>query len=99
VRNNLTKKDLINSIYMRVGISKKVIEVLVDDFFDIVINNLIRNKIVKISNFGTFYLKNKKQRLGRNPKTKEEAVISKRNVITFKSSKELKKYINYNEKS
>ncbi len=84
---------------MRVGISKKVIEVLVDDFFDIVINNLIRNKIVKISNFGTFYLKNKKQRLGRNPKTKEEAVISKRNVITFKSSKELKKYINYNEKS
>ncbi len=99
MRNNLTKKDLINSIYMRVGISKKVIEVLVDDFFDIVINNLIRNKIVKISNFGTFYLKNKKQRLGRNPKTKEEAVISKRNVITFKSSKELKKYINYNEKS
>ena len=84
---------------MRVGISKKVIEVMIDDFFDIVINNLIHNKIVKISNFGTFYLKNKKQRIGRNPKTKVEAIINKRNVITFKSSKELKKYINYNEKS
>ena len=94
MRNNLTKKDLINSIYMQVGFSKKIIEILIDDFFDILINKLTANNKVKISNFGTFSLKNKKERIGRNPKTKEKAIISQRNVITFKPSKEVKKYIN-----
>ena len=94
MRNNLTKKDLINSIYMQLGFSKKIIEILIDDFFEILIDKLTKNNKVKISNFGTFALKNKKERIGRNPKTKEEAVISERNVITFKPSKEVKKYIN-----
>ena len=94
MRNNLTKKDLINSIYMQLGFSKKIIEILIDDFFDTLLDKLIVNNKVKISNFGTFILKNKKERIGRNPKTKEKKAITQRNVITFKPSKEVKKYIN-----
>ena len=82
---------------MQLGYSKKVSEILIEDFFDLIIDELIKNKIVKISKFGTFIIKNKKQRLGRNPKTKEVASISKRNVISFKASKELKEYINKND--
>ena len=94
MRNNLTKKHLINSIYMQLGFSKKITEILIDDFFEILLNKLVINNKVKISNFGTFFLKNKKERIGRNPKTKEKALIPQRNVITFKPSKEIKKYIN-----
>ena len=74
--------------------SKKVSETLLEEFFNILLNSLIHKKTVKISKFGTFFLKQKKQRIGRNPKTKKEAVITARNVISFKASKELKKFIN-----
>ena len=94
MRINLTKKDIVNSIYMQIGYSKKVSETLLEEFFNILLNSLIHKKIVKISKFGTFFLKQKKQRIGRNPKTKKEAVITARNVISFKASKELKKFIN-----
>ena len=94
MRNNLTKKNIINSIYMQIGFSKKISETLLDDFFSIILENLITHKKVKISNFGTFSLKRKNKRLGRNPKTKETKVISEHNVILFKASKEFKKYIN-----
>ena len=94
MRINLTKKEIINSIYMQLGYSKKICETLLDDFFDILLEQLIQNNKVKISGFGTFYLRIKQERIGRNPKTNEEAIINKRNVITFKASKELKKYIN-----
>ena len=94
MRINLTKKEIINSIYMQLGFSKKVCENLLEDFFSIIINQLILNKKVKISNFGTFILRHKKSRLGRNPKTLEKAMISERNVILFKPSKDLKKFIN-----
>ncbi len=97
MRINLTKKDIVNSIYMQIGYSKKISEILIDDFFQIIFENLkIKNK-VKISNFGTFTLKNKKARIGRNPKTKVEALISERFTISFKPSKELQLYINKNE--
>ena len=76
------------------GFSKKICENLLEDFFLILLEELIKNKKVKISNFGTFLLRYKKSRLGRNPKTLEKSIISERNVILFKSSKELKKYIN-----
>ena len=79
---------------MQIGYSKKVSETLLEEFFNILLNSLIQKKIVKISKFGTFFLKEKKQRIGRNPKTKKEAVITARNVISFKASKELKKFIN-----
>ncbi|RPG99408.1 MAG: integration host factor subunit alpha [Candidatus Pelagibacter sp. TMED118] len=94
MRINLTKKEIINAIHMQIGYSKKISEIIFEDFFDILLENIIKNKSVKLSKFGTFYLKRKKERIGRNPKTKDTAIISERNVITFKSSKELKYLIN-----
>ena len=97
MRVNLTKKDIINSIYMQIGFSKKISENLLDDVFQIILKNIISEKKVKISKFGTFTLRKKKKRVGRNPKTKEEKIISERNVILFKPSRELKEYINKND--
>ena len=94
MRQNLTKKEIINSIYMQLGFSKKLIENLIDDIFEILLKNLKETGKVKISNFGTFILRYKKSRIGRNPKTKKEAIITERNVILFKPSKYLKNKIN-----
>jgi integration host factor subunit alpha len=91
---NLTKKDLINSIYMQIGFSKKMSERLIDDFLTTIIENLKIEKKLKISNFGTFTIRNKKSRIGRNPLTKENKVISNRNVVLFKASKEFKDLVN-----
>tara|TARA_B100000700_G_C14312718_1_gene519999 strand:- start:169 stop:471 length:303 start_codon:yes stop_codon:yes gene_type:complete len=91
---NLTKKDLINSIYMQIGFSKSISENLLDDFLETIIDNLKKNKILKISKFGTFSVRTKKSRIGRNPLTKENKVISSRDVVLFKPSKEFKIYIN-----
>ncbi len=94
MRINLTKQEIINSIYMQIGFSKKISENLLEDFFDIVFQNLKKNNKVKIAKFGTFELRFKNKRVGRNPKTKEAKIISARKVILFKPSKELKKKIN-----
>tara|TARA_B100001250_G_C19547370_1_gene677410 strand:+ start:87 stop:377 length:291 start_codon:yes stop_codon:yes gene_type:complete len=94
MRINLTKKEIINSIYMQIGFSKKISENLLEDIFQILLKNILSKKKVKIAKFGTFELRKKKERIGRNPKTKEEKIISERNVIIFKPSKEIKKYIN-----
>ncbi len=94
MRQNLTKKDIINSIYMQLGFSKNLIENILDDVFDVILNSLKDNGKVKITNFGTFILRHKKSRMGRNPKTKKQALISERNVILFKPSKILKNKIN-----
>jgi len=94
MRNNLTKKDIINSIYMQLGYSKKISENILEDFINEITNNIYLYKKVKISNFGTFSLKRKKSRIGRNPKTKEKKIIKERNVIIFKASSALKNYIN-----
>ena len=67
---------------------------ILEDIFQIILKNIISEKKVKIAKFGTFKLRKKNQRIGRNPKTKEAKIISERNVILFKPSKELKKYIN-----
>ena len=97
MRINLTKKEIINSIYMQIGFSKKISENLLEDIFQILLKNIITKNKVKIAKFGTFELRKKKERMGRNPKTKEEKIISERNVILFKPSKEIKKFINSNE--
>ena len=94
MRINLTKKEIVNSIYMQIGYSKKVSENLLEDFFDIIFHNLKKNHKVKIAKFGTFHVRFKKSRIGRNPKTNEKKIISERKVILFKPSKELKKLIN-----
>ena len=97
MRINLTKKEIINSIYMQIGFSKKISENLLEDIFQILLKNIIFEKKVKIAKFGTFTLRKKNERLGRNPKTNEKKIISERNVILFRPSKELKKYINNND--
>jgi len=94
MRINLTKKDLVNLIYMQIGFSKKISENLIDDFFQTIIYNLKKEKILKLSKFGTFSIRQKKSRLGRNPKTKEEKIISERNVVLFKPSKDFKEFVN-----
>ena len=99
MRKNLTKKDLINSIYMQIGFSKKISENLIDDFFITIVDNLKKEKKLKISNFGTFSIRNKKSREGRNPLTKEKKIISNRNVVLFKASKEFKDIVNSKDDS
>ena len=94
MRLNLTKKDLVNTVYMQLGFSKKISENLIDDFFLIIFNNIRDNNKLKLSKFGTFSVRLKKSRIGRNPKTKEEKTISARKVILFKPSKEFKEFIN-----
>ena len=94
MRINLTKKEVVNSIYMQIGYSKKISENLLEDFFEIIFKSLKKNNKVKIAKFGTFHVRLKKSRIGRNPKTKEKKIISERKVILFKPSKELKKVIN-----
>ncbi len=98
MRINLTKKDIINSVYMQIGFSKKISEILLEDILGNITSNLIKYKKIKIGNFGTFSVRLKKSRVGRNPKTKEKKLISKRNVVLFKPSNNFKNYINKNEK-
>ena len=94
MRTNLTKKDLVNIIYMQVGFSKQISEHLIDEFFSLITLNLKKEKKLKLTKFGTFFIKLKKSRVGRNPKTKENKIISERNVVLFKPSKEFKEFIN-----
>ena len=94
MRINLTKKDLVNSVYMQIGFSKQISENLIDEFLSNIISSLITEGTLKISNFGTFSIRKKKERIGRNPKTKEEKIISSRNVVLFKPSKDFKILIN-----
>ena len=94
MRINLTKKDLVNIIYMQIGFSKQISENLIDEFFSSIALNLKNEKKLKISKFGTFTIRNKKERIGRNPKTKEKKIIQARKVVLFKPSKEFKEFIN-----
>ena len=94
MRINLTKKDLVNLVYMQIGFSKQISENLIEDFFSLIVLNLKKEKKLKISKFGTFSIRSKKPRIGRNPKTKENKTISKRDVVLFKPSKEFKEIIN-----
>tara|TARA_Y100000741_G_scaffold221406_1_gene168734 strand:- start:205 stop:492 length:288 start_codon:yes stop_codon:yes gene_type:complete len=94
MRINLTKKDIVNSAFLQLGFSKKIIELLYEDLIDLLTINLKDNNKVKITKFGTFTIKQKKKRLGRNPKTKEEKIISERKVLLFKPSREFKEFIN-----
>ena len=99
MRINLTKKNLINTTYMKVGFSKQISENLIDEFFFLIISNLKKEKSIKFSKFGTFSIREKKQRIGRNPKTKEEKIINERNVVIFKPSKDFKKFVNISNES
>jgi integration host factor subunit alpha len=94
MRINLTKKDLVNLVYMQLGFSKQISENLIEDFLSTIVTNIKQEKKLKLSKFGTFSIRQKKSRIGRNPKTKETKTISSREVVLFKPSKEFKEFIN-----
>lgn len=94
MRINLTKKDLVNLVYMQLGFSKQISENLIEDFLATIVFNIKNEKKLKLSKFGTFTIRQKKSRIGRNPKTKETKVISSRDVVLFKPSKEFKEFVN-----
>ena len=94
MRINLTKKDLVNLVYMQLGFSKQISENLIEDFLVTIVSNIKNEKKLKLSKFGTFTIRQKKSRIGRNPKTKESKIISSRDVVLFKASREFKEFIN-----
>ena len=94
MRINLTKKDLVNLVYMQLGFSKQISENLIEDFLSTIVTNIKKEKKLKLSKFGTFLIRQKKSRIGRNPKTKESKIISSRDVVLFKPSKEFKDFVN-----
>ena len=94
MRINLTKKDLVNLVYMQLGFSKQISENLIEDFLSTIATNIKSEKKLKLSKFGTFTIRMKKSRIGRNPKTKETKMISSREVVLFKASKEFKEFVN-----
>ena len=97
VKKNFTRKDLSNKIYQNLGFSKNLSSKIVDNFFESLISGIIKSNKIKISSFGTFSVLNKKERMGRNPKTKVEAKIFSRKVVKFKPSLLLKEKLNRNE--
>ena len=93
-KQNISRDEIAEAMKSDFGFNRKLCLDIVNDIIEIIIEGLETNNKVKIHNFGTFKLNKKNSRIGRNPKTKEEYNISSRNVITFKASKILLKYIN-----
>lgn len=94
LKKNFTKKELSNKVYQNLGFSKNFSSTIIDDFFKIITSELEKLNKVKLSSFGTFVITNKKERMGRNPKTKVEVKISARRVVKFKPSMKIKKKLN-----
>ena len=94
IKKNLTRKDITNRLHSRLGISRNLLGNILDDFFESLVTELITKKKIKISSFGTFEVKNKKERIGRNPKNKIEFKISSRKIVKFKPSNKIKKKLN-----
>lgn len=92
--NNITRDDIADYINSEFGLSKKDCSDLVNEIIEQIINGLETSEIVKIHNFGTFKLRKKNQRIGRNPKTKEDVMIGERKVINFIASKKILNKIN-----
>jgi len=89
-----TRSDIAEKIYEEVGISRKDAGDILDMMVDEIRDELVKGNDVKLSSFGSFLVKQKTPRIGRNPKTGVEAVISARRVISFKPSQNLRKAIN-----
>lgn len=90
----ITRADLTNAVYQELGVSLSESGVLVDAFFEEITTVLARREAVKLSSFGTFNLRDKKARIGRNPKTGVEVVITPRTVLSFNPSNLLKQRVN-----
>ena len=96
MNENLTRDDIADFINQEFGLTKKDCSDIVNDIIEEIIQGLQLKNSVKIHNFGTFKLKRKNARKGRNPKTKEEVMIQARNVISFIPSKQVLKKLNEN---
>ena len=94
MKKNFTRKDLSNKINKTLGFSKNFSSSIVDSLFESLISELIKSNKVKITSFGTYKILNKKERVGRNPKTKIETKISSRKIVNFKPSTIFKEKIN-----
>ncbi len=92
----MTKADIVETIYEKVGLSKRESARIVDMIFEIIKGKLENGENVKISGFGSFTVRDKKARRGRNPQTGEEITIAARRVLSFKPSNVLRKHINEN---
>ncbi|MBI28325.1 MAG: Integration host factor subunit alpha [Alphaproteobacteria bacterium MarineAlpha5_Bin11] len=92
--DSITRNELAETIFAEIGLSKSECISLVDEIIDMLSEGLVKDKVLKIPSFGTFKLRYKKSRMGRNPKTKEPANITSRNVILFKVSDQLKNLLN-----
>jgi len=90
----VTKADIVKAVYERVGLSKSESASIVDDLFEVIRATLERGEDVKLSGFGHFVLRNKNERIGRNPKTGVEIMITPRRVVTFRASPIMKKRMN-----
>ena len=90
----LTRAELSEALITEVGLARSDSSALIDQVFSIIIDALAREESVKLSSFGTFQVRHKKPRLGRNPKTGVQAEISERRVVTFRPSHILKARVN-----
>ena len=90
----MTKADIVERVYEKIGLTKKECQELVDKVFEIIKGALEKGEKVKISSFGTFTVKQKKERKGRNPQTGETITLAPRKVLSFKPSRILRDEIN-----
>ena len=90
----MTKADIVESLYEKVGFSKKEAADLVELVFDTLKNTLSEGNKIKISGFGNFVVREKRSRVGRNPQTGETIEISARRVLTFRPSQVLRAEVN-----
>jgi len=95
-QNNFTREDIADSLHADFGLTKKDCLIFVNDIIDVIIEGLKTSGYVKIHNFGSFRVTKKKSRIGRNPKTLENVMISERNVLKFKPSRMILDNINKN---
>ena len=93
-----TRSTLSEAVFKNVGLSRNESANLVDSVFSEILTSLIKGDDVKISSFGTFIVRDKKERIGRNPKTGEEVPITARSVVTFRASNVLKSKVNVKNK-
>ena len=94
-----TRSTLSEAVFKNVGLSRNESANLVDSVFGEILNSLIQGSDVKISSFGTFVVRQKKERIGRNPKTGQEVPITARSVVTFRASNVLISKVNIKNKS
>ena len=93
-KSTVTKADIVEKVYEKIGFTKKEASHLVEMVFDLMKERLEHGEKIKISGFGNFLVRQKKERVGRNPQTGEQITISARRVLTFRPSQVLKAVLN-----